>query len=145
MPVKDSRPLRRLRTISSPRTVSTASNELVNRMNNPEKLNIVGPQLQLLRKWRGWSQNHLSIKLCSLGWKVSRGSIAQMEITTKRITDFDLIFLAKALGVKVTDFFPATFSQQNLWPKIKSRRLMKSHQACLRCGKKKQQQRHFRQ
>lgn len=94
-------------------------------MNNPKKLNIIGPQLKLLRKWRGWSQNHLSEKLHSLGWKISRVSIAQMETTTKRITDCDLIFLAKALDVKITDFFPATFSQQRLRPRIKSRRLIK--------------------
>jgi transcriptional regulator with XRE-family HTH domain len=96
-------------------------------MTNPKKLNIVGPRLQLLRKWRRMTQSDLSAKLCLLGWRVSRDGLAQMEITTKRITDFDLIFLAKALGVKVTDFFPATFSQQNLRPKIKSRRLMELH------------------
>jgi transcriptional regulator with XRE-family HTH domain len=113
-------------------------------MNNPSKLNIVGPQLQLLRLWRGWSQNHLSMKLQSLGWKVSRVSIAQMEITTKRITDFDLIFLAKALEVKVTDFFPTAFSQENLRPKIKSRRLIKLRLPRLRCGKKERQRRRLK-
>jgi transcriptional regulator with XRE-family HTH domain len=94
-------------------------------MTNPKKLNVVGPQLRMLRKWRRWTQSDLSTKLCSLGWKVSRGSVAQIEITQKRITDCDLIFLAKALDVSIADFFPTTFSQQNLRPKIKSNRLMR--------------------
>lgn len=93
-------------------------------MTNPRKLNIVGPQLQLLRKWRRMSQRELSLKLSRLGWKVSRNGLAQMEITRKRITDCDLIFLAKALDVNITDFFPTTFSQKNLRSKIKSNRLM---------------------
>jgi transcriptional regulator with XRE-family HTH domain len=101
-------------------------------MTNPEKLNIVGPQLQLLRKWRRMSQSDLSTKLCSLGWKVSRNGLAQMEITRKRITDCDLIFLAKALDVSITDFFPATFSQQTLRSKIKSNRLMEWQPSDLR-------------
>jgi transcriptional regulator with XRE-family HTH domain len=93
-------------------------------MNNPIKLNIVGPQLQLLRKWRRMSQRELSLKLSWLGWKVSRNGLAQMEITRKRITDCDLVFLAKALDVNVTDFFPSTFSRKTLWSKIKSNRLL---------------------
>jgi len=94
-------------------------------MNNPKKLNIVGPQLQLLRKWRGWTQSDLSTKLGSLGWKISRNGLAQMEVTRKRVTDCDLIYLAKALAVSINDFFPTTFSQQNLRPKIKSNRLVR--------------------
>jgi hypothetical protein len=48
-----------------------------------------------------------------------------MEITQKRITDCDLIYLAKALNVNITDFFPSSFSPQNVRSKIKSRRLMR--------------------
>jgi transcriptional regulator with XRE-family HTH domain len=91
----------------------------------PKKLNIIGPQLKRLRIWRGLSQSDLSDKLRLLGWKISRDSIGHMEITTKRITDCDLIFFAKALNVKIADFFPTTFSQQELRPRIKSNRLIK--------------------
>jgi transcriptional regulator with XRE-family HTH domain len=94
-------------------------------MTNPKKLNVVGPQVRMLRKWRRWTQSDLSTKLCSLGWKVSRGSVAQIEITQKRITDCDLIYLAKALNVTIADFFPSSFSPQNVRSKIKSRRLMR--------------------
>jgi len=48
-----------------------------------------------------------------------------MEVTRKRVTDCDLIYLAKALAVSINDFFPTTFSQQNLRPKIKSNRLVR--------------------
>jgi len=94
-------------------------------MTNPKKINVIGPQLQMLRKWRRWTQRDLSTKLCSLGWKVSRVSVAQMEITTKQITDCDLIFLAKALNVHIADFFPSSCSPQNVRSKIKSRRLIR--------------------
>jgi len=93
-------------------------------MTNPKKLNVVGPQVQILRKWRRWTQSDLSTKLCSLGWKVSRNTLAQMEITRKRITDCDLVFLAKALNVSITDFFSAAFSPANVRSKIRSRRLI---------------------
>ena len=93
-------------------------------MTNSSKINLVGPQLKLLRQWRGWTQNELSKRLGALGWRISRNVLAQMEITRKRITDCDLIFLAKALKVSITDFFPATFSQ-NIRAKIKSSRLMR--------------------
>ena len=93
-------------------------------MNNPKKLNVIGPQLQLLRQWRRMTQSALSTKLCALGWKVSRASVAQMETTQKRITDCDLIFLAKVLNVTISDFFPASFTPQNTRSKIRSRRLM---------------------
>lgn len=101
-------------------------------MTNPKKLNIVGPQLQLLRKWRRMSQRELSIKLSWLGWKVSRNSLAQMEVTRKRITDCDLIFLAKALDVSIADFFPTIFSPQHLRSRIKSNRLMTWRPSSLR-------------
>lgn len=109
-------------------------------MTNPKKLNLVGPQLQLLRKWRRMSQRELSLKLSWLGWKMSRNGLAQMEITRKRITDCDLIFLAKALDVNITDFFSTTFSQQTLRSKIKSNRLMEwrcSNPRRIKAGKKR--------
>ena len=93
-------------------------------MNNPKKLNVIGPQLQQLRKWRRMTQSDLSTKLVSLGWKISRNGLAQMEITRKRITDCDLIFLAKALNVSITDFFPTLFLPQDLRSKIKSQRMI---------------------
>ena len=70
------------------------------------------------------TQSDLSTKLVSLGWKVSRNGLAQMEITRKRITDCDLIFFAKALNVNVTDFFPTLFLPQDLRSKIKSKRMI---------------------
>ena len=93
-------------------------------MNNPKKLNITGSQIQLLRNWRKLSQRELSIKLGSLGWKISRASLAQIENTQKRVSDCDLIFFAKALNVTIADFFPATFKPAAITSKIRSRRLM---------------------
>ena len=92
-------------------------------MNTPKNLNVVGPQLQILRKWRGWTQRDLSTKLLSMGWKLSRNGLAQMEVTRKRVTDGDLIFLAKALNVSIAEFFPLAVSE-NVRSRIRSHRLI---------------------
>jgi transcriptional regulator with XRE-family HTH domain len=93
----------------------------------PKNMNLVGPQLQKLRKDRRWTQHDLSTKLRSMGWKVSRTGVAQMEVTQKRITDCDLIFLAKALNVNIVEFFPASFTPEIVRTKVQSRRLMLWH------------------
>jgi transcriptional regulator with XRE-family HTH domain len=95
----------------------------------PKNLNAVGPQLQLLRKWRRLTQSDLASKLAALGWNVSRTAVAQMEITQKRISDCDLIFLAKALNVTITDFFPASVTPASIRAKINSRRSL-AHLEC---------------
>jgi len=75
-------------------------------MSVPTKLNLIGPRVRQLRMDRDWTQRELSMKLRSLGWHITRDILAQMEATEHRITDCDLVFLAKALDTDVADFFP---------------------------------------
>lgn len=58
-----------------------------------------------------------------MGWHITRDILAQMEITAHRITDCDLIFLAKALEVNVIYFFPPALTPETVHAKIHSRRL----------------------
>ena len=58
-----------------------------------------------------------------MGWHITRDILAQMEATAHRITDCDLIFLAKALEVNVIYFFPPAFTPETVRAKIHSRRL----------------------
>ena len=88
----------------------------------PKNLNAVGPQLQLLRHWREQTQTDLAKKLNYLGWKVDRTIVAQMETMQKRISDCDLIFLAKALNVTIADFFPLSLTPAVIRSKINLRR-----------------------
>lgn len=92
-------------------------------MDYQKNLNLIGPQLQKLRNTRQWSQNQLSKRLRSMGWHITRDILAQMETTAHRITDCDLVFLAKALEVNVIYFFPSTFTPETIHEKIHLRRL----------------------
>jgi transcriptional regulator with XRE-family HTH domain len=107
----------------------------------PKNLNLVGPQLQKLRNHRHWSQNQLSKKLCAMGWRISRDILAQMEVTQRRVTDCDLVFLAEALDVSVTNLFPPRFTPKAIRARIQSRRLIchgsKPARIALRTGRRK--------
>jgi transcriptional regulator with XRE-family HTH domain len=88
------------------------------------KLNLVGPTIRELRIKRGWTQNHLARKLCSLGRKVSRSAVGRMERTEMGISDCDLVFLAEALKTDVPDLFPADATAETIPEKIQSHRLI---------------------
>ena len=67
--------------------------------------NIVGPQI---RKWRnalGLSQARLAVQLQLNGLDMSREVLAQMECQIHCIRDKHIFHLARALEVKVSDFF----------------------------------------
>jgi len=65
--------------------------------------NLIGPQLRQLRNQRGLSQQDLAALFQRRGWDVSRGIIARIEGQVRWIADFELIFIAQALGKSVED------------------------------------------
>ncbi len=68
--------------------------------------NIVGPQVMQLRNEHGWSQEKLA-SICQLrGWDVSRGVVARIEGGVRWVADFELLELAGALKVSVSDLYP---------------------------------------
>ena len=69
--------------------------------------NIVGPQMRRLRSGRSWSQNDLAIKLQILGMEhATRCKVAKIETRRVSVSDDDLIYIARALGVGVGELYP---------------------------------------
>jgi hypothetical protein len=71
---------------------------------------------------RQWTQEYLSRRIRSLGWYVTRNTLAKMENTSHLITDCDLVFLAKALKIKIKKLFPVDTGMKMLKKKIQFRR-----------------------
>lgn len=80
----------------------------------PSPLNVIGPQVRKLRTQKGWSQEHLAVRLQLTGWDVSRNAVTTLENQQRRVPDLELFVLAKVLGVKADDLLP-----RNLKGKIK--------------------------
>ena len=68
--------------------------------------NIIGRQVGKLRNQRGLSQNQVAMKCQRMGWDVSRTIIAKIESGIRCVSDSELLLLAKALEVSVSDLFP---------------------------------------
>ncbi len=70
--------------------------------------NLVGPQIRRLRNARGWSQNHLAIKLQLLGMEyATRGKVCKIESREVWVSDDDMIFISRGLNVDPKDLFPS--------------------------------------
>ena len=74
--------------------------------------NIVGTQIRRLRCERGLSQPALAAKCQRLGWDVGRDIIARIEAQIRLVTDSELVFLARSLGVSMDALFPERVSKQ---------------------------------
>jgi transcriptional regulator with XRE-family HTH domain len=70
--------------------------------------NIVGPQIRRLRFERNLSQPAFAAKCQRLGWDIGRDTVAKIEAGSRWVGDFELVYLARALGVPLR----ALFSQQ---------------------------------
>ena len=73
-------------------------------MANPR--NLIGPQLRRLRVERELSQPQFA-RICQRnGWDLSRDTLAKIEGQLRWVADFEVIFLANALGVVIKDLLP---------------------------------------
>jgi transcriptional regulator with XRE-family HTH domain len=69
--------------------------------------NVIGPQLRRLRYGRGWSQNRLAIKLQLAGMDyATREKVRKIEGGDVWVSDDDMLFLARVLGVEPNDLYP---------------------------------------
>ena len=73
-------------------------------MQSTEK-NIVCPNVRKLRWERGLKQKDLAARLQIAGWSADRIAVSKIESRIRCVADYELLFLAKALGVNVCDFF----------------------------------------
>ena len=68
--------------------------------------NIVGPQVRRIRYEKRLSQPALAATCQRIGWDIARDTIAKIEGKKRWVGDFELILLARALGVGLDDLFP---------------------------------------
>lgn len=68
-------------------------------------MNIIGPNIRDKRIKLGLSQKDLVARCNLLGWDISRGTLAKIESKTRKLSDGEVLCLAKALKVKVGDLF----------------------------------------
>jgi transcriptional regulator with XRE-family HTH domain len=83
-------------------------------------LNVVGPEVQKLRVRKGWTQSVLAQRLQLQGWSVSAGSVGKLEAQLRRVPDCELMFLARVLGVSISDLFPKGAPLKQLGPQFQS-------------------------
>lgn len=65
--------------------------------------NVVGPVIRKLRYKYELTQPMLAARCHALGWELSRETLAKIETQLRWVSDFELVCLARALRVKVTD------------------------------------------
>jgi len=70
-------------------------------------VNVIGSQVKQIRKAQGLSQEQLAAKCNLLEWDLSRSTLAKIESKVRRITDFEVILMAKALQVSIIELFPS--------------------------------------
>jgi len=85
-------------------------------------LNVVGPQVQRFRVQRNWTQPVLAQKLQLQGWSISTGSLGKLEAQLRRVPDCELMFLARVLGVSISDLFPKAAPLKQLGPQFQAGR-----------------------
>src|SRR6266436_3952500 len=83
-------------------------------------LNVIGPHVRKLRDSKGWSQAALARKLQLLGWSLTRHSIAKLELQIRRVSDCELMFFARVLGVAPSDLFPKRIAWRELGPRFQT-------------------------
>ena len=71
-------------------------------------VNIVGTQVRRFRYERGLSQPALAAKCQRLGWDISRDTIAKIEAHKRWVGDFELVYLARSLGVSLDALFSSS-------------------------------------
>ena len=68
--------------------------------------NIVGPTIRKLRYRKGWTQAMLTARCQWLGWDVAYSTIAKIEAQIRCVSDREVLYLAKALRVRLDEIFP---------------------------------------
>jgi transcriptional regulator with XRE-family HTH domain len=69
--------------------------------------NIVGKQVCRLRKLEGVTQDELAARCWILGFEIGRSTVSHIETGLRGVSDLEMVMLAKALRVPVTELIPA--------------------------------------
>jgi transcriptional regulator with XRE-family HTH domain len=75
-------------------------------MEQTKILNVIGPKIRQLRDHHGLTQDQVAAKCQMLGLDLTRGTLAKIESRVRSVSDHEIPFLARALGVTVEALFP---------------------------------------
>jgi len=76
--------------------------------------NLVGTEIRRRRRHLGWSQSKLALHLQRAGLRMSRSGLAKIECGMLWVGDFELLYFARVLGVRVQDLFPNITAEEPL-------------------------------
>ncbi|MEW8029668.1 MAG: helix-turn-helix transcriptional regulator [Candidatus Thiodiazotropha sp.] len=68
-------------------------------------MNLIGPKVRELREKQQLTQEALVTQCNLLEWDISRGTLAKIEAQVRRVTDEEVILLAKALRVDINELY----------------------------------------
>ena len=68
-------------------------------------MNIVGPKVREIRERQQLTQEELVAKCNLLEWDISRGTLAKIESQVRRVIDEEVVILAKALQVDISELY----------------------------------------
>ena len=68
-------------------------------------MNVIGPKIRQLRQEQNWTQEALAARCNVLDWDISLGTLAKIEAQLRRVTDQEVVILAKALRVKIEKIY----------------------------------------
>ena len=62
--------------------------------------------MRKIRSQNGLSQPALAARCQRMGWDLSRDTLAKIELQSRWVADFEVVFLAHALGVSLLALLP---------------------------------------
>ena len=62
--------------------------------------------MRKIRSHQGISQGELAARCQRMGWDLSRDTLAKIELQSRWVSDFEVIFLAQALRVSHQELLP---------------------------------------
>ncbi len=75
------------------------------------KRNIVGTQVRRLRSAAKLTQDDLAARCSLAGFDIGRASVSHIETGLRGVSDLEMVLLAKALRVPVTELVPTKLPQ----------------------------------
>ena len=70
-----------------------------------EERNVIGVKIKQIRQNKKITQEQLAARLNVLGIEIDQPMITRIENQSRFLLDFEIIGIAKALGVNITDLF----------------------------------------
>ena len=73
-----------------------------------EYMNVIGPQVRRIRQRQRMTQEELTARCNLVGWDISRGTLAKIESRVRKVSDFEVALMAKALKVEIPVLYKET-------------------------------------